>query len=149
MPFFQFGLTRPYRLARSGHVPFTDVTGVRIPVGTPFSSATQVAALEGDGARNGPSPSSCVQCSESFIYSLPSEFTSGKLPLKQGVAPNPKPGTRIPNPSGHGPEFPENSSSPTSESAHTLSVPLRSRPSSLVPVRNVSGTVKTAIPVPS
>jgi len=30
--------SRPYRLARSGHVPFTDVTGVRIPVGTPIFS---------------------------------------------------------------------------------------------------------------
>ena len=64
-------VSRPHRLARSGHVPFTDVTGVRIPVGTPILKATQVATLEGDGAKNGSSPSSCVRSSEYFIYSLP------------------------------------------------------------------------------
>ena len=49
-------LLGPHRLARLGHHPFTVRTGVRIPVGTPIFSVTQVAENTGNTLSNEYSP---------------------------------------------------------------------------------------------
>ena len=110
-------------------------------MGTPVLSATQVAKSEGDGAESSASPSSRVQTSEYFSYSLPNGAAKVLSPAKPVDAGRVNPDTPAAGQPRLQAEFSENSIIQSSANGHIIIVPLRSQPASIVPIRNNSGTV--------
>lgn len=119
---------------------------VRIPVGTPIPTATQVVTLEGEEPSLAPSPSSRVQGGALFSYAPPSRAEGDNLRRKPPVGEAttaPQAGDDL----GSGAKISQISSSPTGGLFQTLEVPLRSKPAAITFVPNRSGSTSFRVTV--